>query len=141
MSLKKKNFIFIGGVVLLFGLVYWAGISAEGPPGRTGLGDQPDLSEDDKTIVFPYYQDGDASLSFQYEVFHMTREGEEVEQVTNLHAFAGGTLFFRKSEQFLITVDRNFAGRDHDFEYWIFDRDGSSSKEVIIDIPDQREGG
>ncbi|MFG6149311.1 TolB family protein [Halobacillus sp. B23F22_1] len=344
MSLKKKNFIFIGGVVLLFGLIYWIGISAEGPPGRTGLGNQPDLSKDDETIVFPYYKDGAASLftsaavggeaevlaepeegasfikpafspdghqvafikeweeegrlqsqlmiherstgehrsllstehlvteavfapngeelyfiksslskeelesdeersrgldvykmnvdteevervtttssfsmnslqvteegdqllyyvyngsdqiksydlkskttesirpepsyrsgasegpmlseprmspdgevvafsdvashseqgTFQYEVFHMTREGEDVEQVTNVHAFAGGTLFFRKSKQLLITIDRNFAGRDQDLEYWIFDRDGSSSKEVIINIPEQREGG
>lgn len=62
MSLKMKNITFIMIMLGLFFLLWGVGSFAEPEKGRTGFGENPDLSTDDKELVFSYYHDGNAAL-------------------------------------------------------------------------------
>ena len=95
----------------------------------------PRLSPDGKVIAFADVASKTENGTFQYEIFTMDKEGGNITQVTNFADYAGEPLFFQNSNKLFITVDRNFAGRQPDYEYWVVERDGSNRKEVHIEIP------
>lgn len=100
----------------------------------------PRLSPDGKVIAFADVASKTENGTFQYEIFTMNMDGENITQATNVDDYASNPLFFQNSQQLLITVDRNFAGRQPDYEYWIVERDGSNKKEIHIEIPEHETG-
>ncbi|QAS52040.1 hypothetical protein [Halobacillus litoralis] len=62
MALKKKNLLFISGVVILFITLYWTGTFADPQTGHTGIGHNPALSPDDQEIAFTYFKNDHGSL-------------------------------------------------------------------------------
>ncbi|QAS52041.1 PD40 domain-containing protein [Halobacillus litoralis] len=99
----------------------------------------PRLSPNGEMIAFADVASKSKNGTFQYEIFTMDTEGENISQVTNFSDYAGKPLFFQESNKLFITVDRNFAGRQPDYEYWVVERDGTNRKQVIIEIPDHEE--
>ncbi|SDJ11994.1 TolB family protein [Salimicrobium halophilum] len=63
MRTKKKNILFLTGMVVLFGLLYGAGVYfAEEPVGKSGFTRAPALSEDGEQLAFVHYNKGVSSL-------------------------------------------------------------------------------
>ncbi|MTW85663.1 hypothetical protein F3157_08310 [Virgibacillus dakarensis] len=62
MSLKMKNITFLIGMVFLFFFMWGISLFAEPSKGFSGFGETTDLSPDDETLVFSYFQDCNASL-------------------------------------------------------------------------------
>ncbi|UOQ91587.1 hypothetical protein MUO14_13560 [Halobacillus shinanisalinarum] len=112
-----------------------------GPEYESGAGDKPiagspALSPDGSTIVFSDVATTSDNGTFQYEVFTMKANGENVEQVTNFQEHVTEPAFFPNGEELLVTVDQNFAGGHPDYEYWRVSKKGGERKEIIIEIPE-----
>ncbi|UOR10552.1 TolB family protein [Halobacillus amylolyticus] len=95
----------------------------------------PSLSPDGKTIAFSDVGSKSEHGTYQYELFMMNHKGEKVEQVTNFHEHVSQPIFFHHSSELLVTINRNFAGRNPDNEYWRMEQDGSHAEEILIEIP------
>ena len=52
--INKKSLWFVGGMIMLYVILFSTGRMSAGPTGYTGLEDYPALSPDDQTLVFPY---------------------------------------------------------------------------------------
>lgn len=97
----------------------------------------PTRSPEGKVIAFADVASKSSNGTFQYEIFTMDTKGENIKQITNFSDYAGHPRFFQHSNHLLVTVDRNFAGREPDYEYWVVERDGSNRKEIHINIPEK----
>lgn len=76
MNTKKKNVLFLTGIVVLFGLLYGAGTQlAEEPVGKSGFDRAPALSEKGEQLAFVHYNEGVSSL------YTVDASGGEAEQL------------------------------------------------------------
>ncbi|RWZ58657.1 hypothetical protein EQV77_06735 [Halobacillus fulvus] len=60
--LQKKNLWFLVGLTALYLLLFGTTALTAEPEGYSGLEGHPSLSQDDQTLVFSYFHNGDASL-------------------------------------------------------------------------------
>ncbi|MCP3033080.1 hypothetical protein LF817_17280 [Halobacillus sp. A1] len=108
----------------------------ESGAGEAPIINSPSNAPDGETIAFSDVAHSRDNGTFQYEVFTMTTEGEDVVQVTNFHEHVSEPVFYPDGNDLLVSVDRNFAGRDPDYEYWKVSGDGKERKEIIVEIPE-----
>ncbi|WP_027956261.1 PD40 domain-containing protein [Halobacillus kuroshimensis] len=99
----------------------------------------PRLSPDGNTVAFSDVASTNEKGTFEYEIFTMTPNGENIKQITKSSVQAGHPLFFRSSDQILYTIDRNFAGREPQREYWTVDTDGTDRRQLNITIPSSKQ--
>ncbi|MBA2176244.1 PD40 domain-containing protein [Halobacillus locisalis] len=96
----------------------------------------PVLSSDHERIAFADVGSTTKSGRYIYNIFVMDRNGENIEQVTNVQDYAGSPTFFHNRDRLLYTRDRNFGtSRERDLEYWIVDLENNIEKELMIDMP------
>ncbi|RSL30696.1 hypothetical protein D7Z54_24680 [Salibacterium salarium] len=96
----------------------------------------PAISPDGSTIAFSEVAATSDIGTFQYEVFTMNANGEDVEQITNFHEHVTEPVFFPNGKELLVTVDQNFAGGQPDYEYWKINAEEDERKKIIIEIPE-----
>lgn len=99
----------------------------------------PRLSPDGNTVAFSDVASTNDSGTYEYEIFTMDPEGDHIKQVTKSSVQAGHPLFFRSSDQIMYTIDRNFAGREPQREYWTVDTDGTDRRQLNITIPSSEQ--
>ncbi|MCA0972063.1 hypothetical protein LCM20_15760 [Halobacillus litoralis] len=96
----------------------------------------PTPSPDREHIAFSDVGSTSENGTFQYELFMMNRDGSNIEQVTNLHEHVSEPVFFKKSPEILVTINKQFAKRIPDNEYWILNPETGEHKEWVIDMPE-----
>lgn len=97
----------------------------------------PTISPDGKSIVFSDVAAKDEKGTFIYEAFHMNLDTKQAEQLTNFHENVTSPVYFHSEDKLIVTVDKNFAGAEPDYSYWIIGADGETQNRVAIEVPEE----
>ncbi|MFC0522932.1 TolB family protein [Pontibacillus salicampi] len=95
----------------------------------------PTISPNGRTIVFMDVANTKESGTYEYELFSMQNNGDNVQQITRFHSNASSPAFFPNGDELLITVNENFAKGDPEYEYWKISKDGKERQRIILTIP------
>ncbi|GAB3800736.1 TolB family protein [Virgibacillus kimchii] len=99
----------------------------------------PALSPDGEQVVFSDVASKDENGTFIYEGFRMNLGNYETEQITNFREHVTEPVFFHHSEKLIVTVDKQFAQRNSDYEYWKVSLDGQDQARLHIKMPEDEE--
>lgn len=107
-----------------------------GPDLKETIISSPTLSPDGSKVAFSGVAGENGT--FIYEAYILEIDSGEVEQVTSFYDHVTSPLFFNHKEQLLVTVDKNFAGEEPDYGYWIIDLGQENSREKLeIEVPEE----
>ena len=96
----------------------------------------PTPSPNGDKIVFSDVASTTKNGTYRYDLFIMDSVGQNIEQLTNFQKYASSPVFFHNSARLVITLDKNFGGREPDREYWIIDQQTKDRKEIVIHMPE-----
>jgi TolB protein len=99
----------------------------------------PALSPDGEQVIFSDVASKDENGTFIYEGFRMDLDNYEAEQITNFQEHVTEPVFFHHSERLIVTVDKQFAQRESDYQYWEVSLDGTEQRRLHIEIPEGKE--
>lgn len=97
----------------------------------------PTLSPDGQYVVFTDVATKDENGTFVYEAFRMDLETKQAEQLTSFYEHVTHPVFFHNKDKLMVTVDKNFAGRNPEYSYWQINTDGEERERVTIEIPEE----
>ncbi|TMN22441.1 TolB family protein [Lentibacillus cibarius] len=101
----------------------------------------PTLSPDGEHVVFTDVATKDEDGIFVYEAFRMDIETKQAKQLTSFYEHVTSPTFFHNENKLIVTVDKNFAGRDPEYSYWQIRMDSEKRKRVSIEMPDELGNG
>ncbi|WP_164214717.1 PD40 domain-containing protein [Virgibacillus sp. YIM 98842] len=99
----------------------------------------PALSSDGEQVIFSDVASKDENGTFIYEGFRMDLDNYEAEQITNFQEHVTEPVFFHHSDRLIVTVDKQFAQRESDYQYWEVSLDGTEQRRLHIEIPEGEE--
>lgn len=99
----------------------------------------PALSPDGEQVIFSDVASKDENGTFIYEGFRMDLDNYEAEQITNFQEHVTEPVFFHHSERLIVTVDKQFAQRESDYQYWEVSLDGTEQRRLHIEIPEREK--
>ncbi|WP_174613004.1 PD40 domain-containing protein [Virgibacillus ihumii] len=96
----------------------------------------PTVSPNGKYIVFSDVASKDENNTFIYEAFRMNPDTRQAEQMTSFREHVTSPVFFHNKDKLIVTVNKNFAGRNPEYSYWQISIDGEERDKVTIEIPE-----
>lgn len=105
-------------------------------PSPAPIFSNPTPSPSHERIAFSDVGSTNDQGTFEYELFLMDQNGENIEQVTTMRESVNHPVFFETGKQILVTVNHNFAGQTPDNEYWVIDLENDERKQWNIQMPE-----
>lgn len=97
----------------------------------------PVLSPNGEQVVFAGVAAEDENGTFIYEGFRMNIDTGKTKKITSFHESVTSPVFFNHHQnRLIVTVNRKFAKRNPDYEYWKISMDGDWRKRIDIQMPE-----
>ncbi|MFA1819307.1 TolB family protein [Virgibacillus oceani] len=99
----------------------------------------PALSPDGEQIAFSDVTATDENGTFIYEAFLMDLNNYQAEPITNFREHVTEPVFFHEGDKLIVTLDKQFAQKETDYQYWEINIDGQEQKRLHIEMPENEE--